>query len=127
MRKANREYVANLKATGGYAISQDTCRIDDIGCAVSIELEDMGLGDEPEYKELDDALVPCFPDDVRQLVLDLPAEEEDRLSQALAEAEELIDEALPEGFYYGTAEGDGACVGVWQVSEEDEEGPEEEE
>lgn len=28
---------------------------------------------------------------------------------------DLVNDNLPEGYYFGTAEGDGACFGVWEV------------
>lgn len=33
---------------------------------------------------------------------------------------ECMDDAAPEGMYFGSSEGDGACIGYWPVEDDDE-------
>ena len=43
-------------------------------------------------------------------------EEENFLLERLFET---LEEAAPEGYYFGSQEGDGACFGYWSIEEEE--------
>jgi hypothetical protein len=46
------------------------------------------------------------------------ADPENLLGELYDELDGIINSFLPRGFYFGTAEGDGACLGVWSDEEE---------
>lgn len=47
--------------------------------------------------------------------LDQDPEWQERLGEMLEAAINKIDENLPEGYWFGQPEGDGACFGIWEV------------
>lgn len=58
---------------------------------------------------------------------DLPLPDRDLTDQEWQTVYELtdrlwdaLDDAAPDGYWFGTAEGDGACFGFWTVEEEEE-------
>ena len=46
----------------------------------------------------------------------------DQAHECVEEMWTLLEEALPEGFYAGSAEGDGADFGIWPTPEDDDPG-----
>ena len=121
MRTATDEYRRVLEADRGAIVSTDSLRPDDIGAGVSRELGAMGLSTEPEAQALEAALGPCFGDGRRMRVLDVSEDVLGALEGALEDAIGLVEEALPEGWYYGPAEGDGAYFGIWHADEDESE------
>lgn len=72
-------------------------------------------------------LVPAFVEALRvldptgarsRLVADLAEgadlSDQDEVEHTLEQLFDALDDALPIGWYFGAAEGDGACFGVWQ-------------
>jgi hypothetical protein len=43
----------------------------------------------------------------------------ERLTEALIEVFELMDAIAPLGCYFGSSEGDGACIGFWEIDTDD--------
>jgi hypothetical protein len=44
----------------------------------------------------------------------------ERLTDALIEVFELMDAIAPLGCYFGSSEGDGACIGFWEIETDEE-------
>lgn len=107
-------------------ISSGTLRAEDLGSAFSSLLDTIGDDlacvstlDAPEVTEAkkrwngrkDDLLAEweqeCAKDD----------HDPDEVGDIVNEMQQLINESLPEGFEFGSQEGDGACFGVWQTDD----------
>jgi len=57
--------------------------------------------------------------EIGDYVLDnLEESPEQRLSQVCDILREALEETAPEGYYFGTLEGDGACFGFWREEAE---------
>lgn len=52
--------------------------------------------------------------------VELSAEESEKASWLCEEIVDAINWALPQGFYYGCTEGDGADIGIWSTFEDEE-------
>ena len=44
----------------------------------------------------------------------------DTVSEILVELQDLLNERAPEGYHFGSIEGDGACFGFWENEPEDD-------
>lgn len=87
-------------------VSEGTLRPEDIGNALAWDLGRLRLSRD------DRALVRSW-----DRVEDFESEEADELVAAM---EDAMQRYCPPFAYYGASEGDGACFGVWAITDDDE-------
>ncbi len=101
----------------GECISEGTLRTEDLIEACIPYLEEAG---ESDYADLLRAYLYVARDVDYHEALYEPFQE--HLSMILnEEIFPKMEDIAPEGTYFGTMEGDGACFGFWRIQEEEEE------
>ena len=93
-----------------YCISSGTLRNIDLFKAFFAEIHDF-MG----YCNLDRDIKKFVIDAIENIQPELLDEEE--LSQKVEIAFDILESIAPEGCYFGTLEGDGACFGFWSIEE----------
>lgn len=91
-------------------ISERTLRAEDVGEALADALRPLRLS------RTDRALVRSWDR------LDTNADDDDRaeaMEDLVSELEDAMDRYCPPYAYYGASEGDGACFGVWPITDDD--------
>lgn len=107
-QKGINELHADILARDGMCVSSDTLREDHLIVAFSDLLRSYGIK-HPLLDEATDKIAIWQGTGMRSYV---PCEADHQLANDLFN---LLDEIAPEGFWFGSQEGDGACFGFWRV------------
>jgi len=114
----------STKHYGYYQVSWGTLRIQDlVGSAISF-LEDVGYPltknvraeYETYYDPSEDLIIDYLPGAIGKDARD----GEEQLGYLWEEIINKLDDICPEGFFFGTSEGDGSAFGYWPIDEDDQ-------
>jgi len=106
-----------IVSRGGLVVSTDTLRPDHLVNAFGHNLVIHYQLPFPNYRDLSLML-----DEYSKQLDNLPDQDQafqDQVGELLDELYIYFDSIAPDGYYFGSQEGDGACFGFWQYSETD--------
>jgi len=107
-----RRLLTELEESGGFVVSTAILRAQDL---LPVFLTTLGILDPGRQRELCEG----FPIGVRSFP-DHPWWQSEECACLLNEdVFDALNEAAPEGYWFGASEGDGACFGFWKCEEDE--------